>query len=267
MVESDDKGDGKKLNSNEFNVNNEISLVVDKGKLPPKIAEKIKEKIDENNLKINKEQFYKLIEKIQFLLKTYVKDQHSSNEKIKINNSLKDEKISKSVDDDSLDMQQLVKAVDNLRERIEDIEKKNLKDFEPTSEIRSSGQMELSKDALKPLEQISNDPESIVVSMKWLQYLVDKLGKINLPDILGYYVDINWITEDVRLDLMEYSKGITAKQDENNKKISNLSTKEHIQSLLFIQKLKRKHLDERFLWKIDREMEKMAKSIDNIQIK
>ena len=85
VVESDSKGDGKKTNSDEFDVNNEISNIVDKGKLPPKIAEKIQEKINENNLKLSKEQFYKLVEKIQILLKTYVKDQHSANEKIKIN--------------------------------------------------------------------------------------------------------------------------------------------------------------------------------------
>lgn len=268
MVESDNKGDGKKTNSNEFDIDNEISNIVDKGKLSPKIAEKIKEKINENNLKISKEQLYKLVEKIQILLKTYVKDQHSANEKIKINNTTQDEKNSNNTYDENLDMQQLIKTVDNLRERIEEIEKRKLEDFNATHDAKSSEQMELGEDGLKPLEHISNDPESIVVSMKWLQYLVDKLGKINLPDILGYYVDINWITDDVRLDLMEYSKGITAaKSDENAKKVSNLSTKEHIQSLLYIQKLKRKHLDERFIWKIDREMEKMAKSIDDFQNK
>ena len=192
----------------------------------------------------------------------------STNEKIKINGSLNEGKNLNNTSDENLDMQQLVKAVDNLRERIEDIEKGKIEGLNVVQSGKSSEQMDLGDDGLKPLEQISNDPESIVVSMKWLQYLVDKLGKINLPDILGYYVDINWITDDVRLDLMEYSKGITsARSDENAKKVSNLSTKEHIQSLLYIQKLKRKHLDERFIWKIDREMEKMAKSIDDFQNK
>lgn len=173
-----------------------------------------------------------------------------------------------------MDMQQLLRTVDNLKERIEDIEKRNLEDIKDvtknivrTDDIKIPKTMDTSEDEIKPLEEITNDPESIVVSMKWLQYLVDNVGKVNLPDILGYYVDINWITDDVRLDLIEYSKGITTKSDDSSKKISNMSTRDHIQSLLFIQKLKRKQLDDRFIMKIDREMEKIAKSIDNFQFK
>jgi archaellum component FlaD/FlaE len=33
--------------------------------------------------------------------------------------------------------------------------------------------METPEEAIQPLEQITNDPENIVVIMKWLQYLVD----------------------------------------------------------------------------------------------
>ena len=120
---------------------------------------------------------------------------------------------------------------------------------------------------IEPLTDLPNDPESIIVLMKWLQYLVDKLGKSKLPDILGYYVDIDWISDDVRLDLMKYSKGITDDGKKDASGSMTLPTKDHIQSLLFIQKLKGIELDERFIWRIDREMEKMGKNLDDYQLK
>jgi len=201
----------------------------------------------------------------------YMKQQKNKIEKI---TTLKEDTKTPASTNIEMDMQQLLQTVDNLKERLEDIEKRNLEavkdvanNIVKTDDMKLPKTIEISEDELKPLEELTNDPESIVVSMKWLQYLVDNVGKVNLPDILGYYVDINWITDDVRLDLIGYSKGITTKSDDSTKKISNMSTRDHIQSLLFIQKLKRKQLDERFIMKIDREMEKIAKSIDNFQFK
>jgi flagellar protein FlaD len=136
-----------------------------------------------------------------------------------------------------------------------------------TKDIQTFDSTEVSEGGMQPLEQAPNDPESIVVLMKWLQYLVDKTGKNNLPDVLGYYVDIGWISDDVRLDLIDYSKGITEEPSQTGARSAHLPTRDHLQSLLYIQKLKGIQLDERFLCKIEREMEKMAKSLDNYQLK
>jgi flagellar protein FlaD len=103
--------------------------------------------------------------------------------------------------------------------------------------------------------------------MKWLQYLVDRTGKNNLPDTLGYYVDIGWISEDVRLDLINYSKGITEEPAQTGTHPPFLPTKDHLQSLLFIQKLKGIQLDDRFLIKIERDMEKIVKSLEGYPLK
>ena len=62
---------------------------------------------------------------------------------------------------------------------------------------------------MTPLSEIPQTPEGIVLLLKWLQNIIDKLGKNHLPDILRYYVDIGWITEDVKLDLIKYAKGIS----------------------------------------------------------
>jgi len=251
-----------------FNLDAELSIIIKNNILPRRIVEKIGEKIKENKIKINKEQLYKLVDKIQ----NVIQSKNGINQNIGINTP--DQKI-EQISVTSSDMEKLVESIEKLKDRIKNIEENNLKDFESgknrfveTKDIKILNKgNEVNLEEIEPLLELTNDPESVVVLMKWLQYLVDKLGKDNLPDVLSYYVDIDWISDDVRLDLIKYSKGITCDKDSIKKIPANLSTKDHIQSLLFIQKLKGQQLDDRFIWKIDREMEKMAKSLDGYQLK
>jgi flagellar protein FlaD len=171
-------------------------------------------------------------------------------------------------------MKQLVEAVEKLGERIKVIEENRIDGVKgvtgklvKTKDIKTFEPADILGEDMQPLEHIPSDPESIVVIMKWLQYLVEKIGKNNLPDVLGYYVDIGWISDDVRLDLISYSKGITGEPAQVGTQSPHLPTRDHLQSLLFIQKLKGLQLDERFLSKIERDMEKMVKSLEGYQLK
>ena len=172
------------------------------------------------------------------------------------------------------DMKKLVETIEQMQKRLTAIERGhrvNLKGSYPptvtTRDIKTFDDIHvtLTEEDFYPLLEIPNDPESVVVLMKWLQYLVDKVGKNHLPDILSYYVDIGWISDDVRLDLIKYSKGITEEHPGQSPppQSPNLPTKDHIQSLLYIQKLKGIYLDDRFVCRIEREMEKLTKSLEN----
>lgn len=248
----------------EFKIDTELSTIVEKNRLPPRIAEKIQKKLKENDIKISKEQLYKLVEKIQDVMYTYEKFDHSESKKTEMPK-------------ENIDMKKLVETIEKLGERIKIIEENQFEGLKgitgkivKTKDIKTVEKADVSlQEEMEPLTEIPKDPENVVVLMKWLQYLVDKLGKNHLPDVLGYYVDIDWISDDVRLDMIKYSKGITDESDkkETEKASTNLSTKDHIQSLLFIQKLNGKQLDDRFMCRLDREMEKMAKSIEDYQIK
>ena len=101
--------------------------------------------------------------------------------------------------------------------------------------------------------------------MKWLQFLIDKVGKENLVDVLDYYVDVGWISEKIISNLIDYSEGITenTKVDEK-KKLSDLQAKDHIQSLLFIQRLKGEKQDKYFVERIERQLNKMTKNLEKI---
>ena len=105
--------------------------------------------------------------------------------------------------------------------------------------------------------------------MKWLQYLIDRCGRSNLSAILDYYVDVGWISQDAKISLIDYSHGITEKNNEmeTDKIVTDLPSKDHIQSYLFIQKLKGKQFDKHFLERVDNEISKITKKINSYQFK
>ena len=116
------------------------------------------------------------------------------------------------------------------------------------------------------LKEMPNDPERVVVLMKWLQFLVDKVGKDNLSDVLEYYVDIGWISEKIVMNLIEYSEGITEEKEHRELAEKNeLQAKDHIQSLLFIQRLKGEQPDSYFLHRIERKINKMTKNLSTAE--
>ncbi|RLF29128.1 MAG: hypothetical protein DRN05_02385 [Thermoplasmata archaeon] len=257
----------------EHELEKELTNIATKNILPQKIADKLKEKIKEKNVKISKKQLYTLVEKIKNTIPNYKTIETNT----ETNRKKTDETTTPAaMPEKYMDMKKLVETVEELKNRITTIEQNQIewkkentiktvttKDIKTLDETKTTLQEEI-----QPLTEIPNDPESIIVLMKWLQHLVDKVGKKHLPEILGYYVDIGWISDDVRLSLIEYSKGITEEKNNGPKKETpNLPTRDHIQSLLFIQKLKGKQLDERFMNKIDREMEKITKSLETYPFK
>jgi len=278
MTQGDqNQNNGEKL-LEEFEVGSELNSIIEQHMLPPRIAQKIREKLKEKNMRITKNQLYKLVEKIQNALNitsSFASNQQDQLKRIENVPFIKEEK--KTWNDtlsQTTDMKKLVETVEHLSERLKIIEENRLEGMKgvtgklvKTKDIKSLEPADIFEEDMQPLEQIPNDPENIVVIMKWLQYLVEKIGKNNLPDVLGYYVDIGWISDDVRLDLIGYSKGITEEPVQTGSRSAHLPTRDHLQSLLFIQKLKGVQLDDRFLSKIERDMEKMVKSLEGYPLK
>lgn len=262
----------------EFEVGAELTSIAERNILPARIVQKIGEKLKEKNIKLSKEQLYRLVEKIQNALRSYsthISSQIDPLNKPQATSPQKEEKKTAAESwGQTADMKTLAESVEKLSNRLKSLEESRLDTVKgvtgklvKTKDIHTLEPSELLEEDMQPLEHIPSDPESIVVIMKWLQYLVDKVGKNNLPDVLGYYVDICWISDDVRLDLISYSKGITELPAQPGTQTPHLPTKDHLQSLLFIQKLKGVQLDDRFLSKIERDMEKMAKSLEGYQLK
>jgi archaellum component FlaD/FlaE len=259
IIPEDAKGGTKILSPTE--IKQELSTIQNKKILPGPIVDKLTLKLQNSQIQITRNQLYELINKINNALKRYTGPTSEQPSMIRLPqdtptsiSTLSEASI------ENKSMQQLVDNLEQINQRLTKLEQ---------NQYLTSTHKSKNTDKMEPLQKISNETEHIVILMKWLQYLVDKIGKSHLSDILTYYVDIGWISDDVRLDIIDYSKGITEEiSKEGSKKTSEqLTTKDHIQSLLFIQKLKGQQLDERFISKIDREMQKMERSIDQYQHK
>lgn len=254
----------------EFEIDTELTTLVERNVLPQKIAQRITEKIKEKHIAITRDQLYRLVGKILNAITTYTTTTPAQPEQPK-------KAETQTLDDPAIqttDMRKLVETVEQLNHRIKIIEEDRIEGVKGvtgklvrTKDIKTYETPDLFEGTIQPLEQTPSDPESIVVIMKWLQYLVDRTGKNNLADTLGYYVDVGWISEDVRLDLINYSKGITEEPTQGGTRPALLPTRDHLQSLLFIQKLKGIQLDDRFLNKIERDMEKIVKSLEGHPLK
>jgi flagellar protein FlaD len=271
------EGDRKKSIFSDFDFKSELSALVEKRVIPSRIADKLEKKLTEKNVKITREQLNLLVDKIVNLMKNYTRyAEKPKDEPTPKSTQLIDRKT-------DTDMLKLVQTIERLEERINKIEtgtlggtgivtKGDIK-FPITKERISSPKIVTTEDIkvpgsnftdlrLDPLTEIPNDPESVIVLMKWLQYLIDKCGRSNLSTILEYYVDIGWISQDAKMSLMDYSQGITEENkriDAIKKEVSNLPSKDHIQSLLFIQKLKGRDFDRHFIDRIDDDLSRFAK--------
>ena len=172
------------------------------------------------------------------------------------------------------DMQKLIETVEKLKERLTYIENDSIN----KQKIVTTDDIQIPEDVIDtvhelkidPLTEIPRDPENVIVLMRWLQYLIDKCGRSNLANILEYYVDIGWISQDAKINLIDYSHGITEKERKGEtarKHITDLPSKDHIQSFIYIQKLKGIQFDKHFIDRIESEISRITKKSDNYLFK
>ena len=288
--------DSKNKVPEEFELKSELSALVTKNVIPKRVAEKLEHKLKESQVKISKENLDLLVSKIREVMHDYVKfGQYGGKNKMPDAGQLSVKKT-----ESDADMKKLFDSLKELQERITIVERdttvksdehtctnntkmENEMQFGMNGEKIPSTKIVATEDIkvpekikvhiqrdMDPLTEVPNDPEGIVVLMKWLQFLIDKCNRSYLSEVLDYYVDIGWISEDAKISLIDYSSGITEERmnEETTKKGTyNLIARDHIQSLLFIQKLKGAEFDKHFLDRIDGEISRMMKKLDNYHLK
>ncbi len=116
-----------------------------------------------------------------------------------------------------------------------------------TTESRNNGDQNVR------LASLDDRPETSVILLNWIQFLMEKVGRNNLIDILEYYIEIGWISQDVCSIMMDYANGIDYYVERPTWK---LLPEDHTKSLLFIEQLKGK--------KIDRSLQKLGRDIDKL---
>jgi archaellum component FlaD/FlaE len=248
----------------------EFKTLVSKAVIPSFIADKIKEKLKKENVQLTLIQLYELVDIIQ--KKVNIQQYPPPSQTPQAQQQKQDINYTEGEWEEDPDMEKLFQTIEGLSNRINKIEDKKLADYdEPIGKIVTTDDIEIpekylgKKDKMNvhPLNWVSSDPNSVVVLMKWLQFLIDKVGKENLIDVLDYYVDVGWISEKIISNLIDYSEGITEDSKiPEKKKLSDLQAKDHIQSLLFIQRLKGEKQDKYFVERIERQLSKMTRNLE-----
>ncbi|WP_017981130.1 FlaD/FlaE family flagellar protein [Methanocaldococcus villosus] len=113
------------------------------------------------------------------------------------------------------------------------------------------------------LEDISyDDPVTIILAFKWLEYLCERVGVENVPDVLDFYYMLGWIGDKAMAKLLRFLKGIKVDEENVVEGSGKLNITDHIISLVFIEKLNGKQISMDFLDKIEWELRKIKKGAE-----
>ncbi|ACV25019.1 FlaD/FlaE family flagellar protein [Methanocaldococcus fervens] len=113
------------------------------------------------------------------------------------------------------------------------------------------------------LEDISDDdPIAIILALKWLEYLCERVGSENVPDVLEFYYMLGWLGDKALTKLLKYLKGIKVDEENLVDGSGKLNIADHIISLLFIERLNGKKISAELLDKIEWELRKIKKGAE-----
>ncbi len=137
------------------------------------------------------------------------------------------------------------------------------------------------------LTHIKRDYYTIVLLMRWIEFLFERVKRDKITLLLDYYVDIGWISKEVKSEIMAYARGeiqdvtkyfpeeeieaeieipegtIKAPRPKIYKKVEDwrLSAEDHLKSLLFIMKIAGIEVNKDKLNSLEQEIEKFKKSL------
>ncbi|WP_457742108.1 FlaD/FlaE family flagellar protein [Thermococcus sp.] len=113
------------------------------------------------------------------------------------------------------------------------------------------------------LEKLPDDIISTMIALKWLGFLIDRVGIQNLERVLEFYYEIGWISEEVLNQLLRYAKGTRPHhRDPEWKPAEKLTVQDHLISLLFIERLRGLKINRNVLDKLEREIKMLEKTLD-----
>ncbi|SES66673.1 flagella protein [Methanococcoides vulcani] len=109
------------------------------------------------------------------------------------------------------------------------------------------------------LNNIIKNSTNMKLCMEWLEFLMELVGCNHLVDILSYYEELGWISEDIRLELMRYAEGIDYYIEKSDWK---LAPDDHVKSIWFIEQLAGLKVDKNRLSIIEKNIKKVKKGTE-----
>lgn len=115
------------------------------------------------------------------------------------------------------------------------------------------------------LDRIPGNTKSMMFLLKWIEYMIERVGYSGLEDVLDYYVDIGWISESVMFDILRYAKGIRLYHESSDwRPVGYMNVQDHIMSLLFIEALKTGRMNKEILHEVERQINRIKKGVSEI---
>ena len=115
------------------------------------------------------------------------------------------------------------------------------------------------------LDRIPANTKSMMFLLKWIEYMIERVGYSGLEDVLDYYVDIGWISENVMFDILRYAKGIRLYHESSDwRPVGYMNVQDHIMSLLFIEALKTGRMNKEILHEVERQIYRIKKGVSEI---
>ncbi|ACX71966.1 flagella protein [Methanocaldococcus vulcanius M7] len=112
------------------------------------------------------------------------------------------------------------------------------------------------------LDNIPDDPIAVILALKWLEYLCERVGPENVPDVLEFYYMLGWLGDKALAKLLKFLKGIKVDEENVVEGSGKLNITDHIISLLFIERLNGKKISPELLDKIEWELRKIKKGAE-----
>ncbi len=110
-----------------------------------------------------------------------------------------------------------------------------------------------------------HDTKAIMILLKWIEFMLERVGHEGLRDVLNYYVDINWISEKVLFTVLRFAKGIRLYHESSDwRPVGYMNVKDHMTSLLFIEALRTGRFDKDIVLKVEREIYSIRKEVSEI---
>jgi flagellar protein FlaD len=110
------------------------------------------------------------------------------------------------------------------------------------------------------LTALPPDSKRIIFLLKWIEYLVERVGYEELENALDYYVDIGWISEEVLFSILRYAKGIKLYHEKSDwRPVGYLNVQDHIMSLMFIEALRTGKFSREKIMEVEREVFRMKR--------
>ncbi len=115
------------------------------------------------------------------------------------------------------------------------------------------------------LEKLPQDMASTLIALKWLGFLIDRAGMQNLEQVLEFYYEIGWISEDVLNTMLKYANGTKPHHREPNwRPEDKLTIQDHLISLLFIERLRGVRITREVLDSIEREIKVINRVLEEV---